>query len=177
MNVNTNELPKNCENWAAIDGYKNYQVSWWGRVRNAKTGRILKGNLSSAGYPKVELYKKGIPKTHNIHQLVAREWVPNPEGKRCVDHIDSDKTNNHHENLRAATHADNMKNRSKRANTTSDYYGVCWHKNSAKWNAQIQIGGKRTNLGNYTDEKEAAAVFNAAAIEHYGEFAKLNDLT
>ena len=125
----------------------------------------------------VQLYKNGKAKIHYIHKLVAREWVPNPEEKECVDHRDGDRINNHFENLRYATHADNMKNRSKRAHTTSAFYGVCWHKNVGKWNAQIQIEGRRKNLGYFTNEKEAAAVFNAAAIEHYGEFAKLNDLT
>ncbi len=177
MEVNTENLASNSEQWANIDGYKSYHVSWWGRVQNTITGRILKPQAGGHGYNHVNLNRNGKSKLHRIHNLVAREWVPNPEGKRCVDHIDCDRTNNHHENLRAATHADNMKNKSKRANTTSAYYGVCWHKNAGKWNAQIQIAGKRKNLGNYTNEKEAAAVFNAAAIEHYGVFAKLNDLT
>ena len=43
--------------------------------------------------------------------------------------------------------------------------------------AQISIEGKRTNLGTYTDEKEAAQVFNKAAIEHYGEYARLNEFS
>ena len=113
-------------------------------------------------------------KIHYIHKLVAREWAPNPEEKRCVDHRDGDRTNNHHENLRAATHADNMKHKSKRANTTSRYYGVCLHKATNKWNAQIQIDGRRRNLGFFTDEKEAAEVFNKAAAEFYKELRKIN---
>jgi hypothetical protein len=173
MNVNISNLNTTLEHWASIDGYLNYQVSWFGRVMNTKTGRILKPG-SSKGYLHVNLCKDGQPKMHRIHILVAREWVSNPEGKRCVDHIDGDRTNNHHENLRAATHADNMKNKNKRANTTSKYYGVCFHKKSNKWNAQIQIEGRRTNLGFFTDEKEAAAVFNKAAAEFYKEYRKIN---
>ena len=106
--------------------------------------------------------------------MVAQAWVLNPEDKKCVDHIDGDKTNNHHENLRFATHADNMKNKNKRASATSAYYGVCWHKNVGKWNAQIQIEGGRKNLGYFTNEKEAAEVFNKAAAEFYKEFRKIN---
>ena len=93
MEVNTNELPKNSEHWASIDGYLNYEVSWFGRVRNATTGRILKGGLTK-GYRMVCLSKEGRIKTHTVHVLVAREWVSNPENKRCVDHIDGDKANN-----------------------------------------------------------------------------------
>ena len=97
--------------------------------------------------------------------------------EKCVDHIDGNTLNNHWENLRWATCSENNRNRAKRVNATSSYYGVCWHKAAGKWNAQIEIEGKRTNLGFYTDEKEAAQVFNKAAIEHYGEFARLNEFS
>ena len=50
MNVNIANLDKNLEHWASIDGYLNYDVSWWGRVRNATTARILKGSLNAGGY-------------------------------------------------------------------------------------------------------------------------------
>ncbi len=174
MNVNISNLDSTLEHWASLDGYLNYQVSWFGRVLNTKTGRILKPRTSGPGYLFVGLYKNGKGKMHYIHKLVAREWVSNPEEKRCVDHIDGDRTNNHHENLRYATHAENARNKSKRANTTSVYYGVCFHKNTDKWRAQIQIDGKRKNLGYFTDEKEAAEVFNKAAAEFYKEFRKIN---
>ena len=175
--MNTDNLPKNSEEWASIDGYRNYQVSWWGRVRNTKTGRILKAHPGSHGYLTVGLSKRGVAKTHCIHKLLAQEWVENPENKKCVDHIDGDKLNNHWENLRWATYSENNRNRAKRANATSSYYGVSWSKQSNKWTAQIEIEGKRTNLGFYTDEKEAAQAFNKSAIEHYGEFARLNDFS
>ena len=176
MNVNISNLDSTIEHWASIDGYLNYQISWRGRVMNTNTGRILKNTFGSHGYLHVGLSKNGKVKTHCIHVMVAQAWVSNPEDKKCVDHIDGDKTNNHYENLRPATHAENNRNRSKRANATSKYYGVCFHKKSNKWTAQIQIEGVRKNLGYFTDEKEAAAVFNKAAAEHYVEFAKLNSL-
>ena len=174
MEIATGNLASNSEHWASIDGYTNYQVSWWGRVRNAKTGRILKPQGGGHGYNHVNLSKLGKTKIHRIHLLVAREWAPNPEGKRCVDHIDGNKANNNWENLRYATHAENARNKSKRANTTSKYYGVCFHKKADKWNAQIQIEGRRKNLGYFTDEKQAAEVFNKAAAEFYKEFRKIN---
>ena len=175
--MNTDNLPKNSEEWASIDGHKNYQVSWWGRVRNTKTGRILKASKASHGYLTVGLSKKGVAKTHCIHKLLAQEWVANPDEKKCVDHIDGDKLNNHWENLRWATKTENNRNRAKRVNATSSYYGVSWSKTSNKWLAQISIEGKRTNLGTYTSGKEAAHVFNMAAIEHYGEYARLNEFS
>ncbi len=170
----TQNLDTTLEHWASIDGYLNYQVSWWGRVLNTKTGRILKNAFGSHGYLQVGLSKNGKVKTHCIHVMVAQAWALNPEDKKCVDHIDGDKTNNHHENLRFATHSENNRNKSKRANTTSKYYGVCFHKKADKWNAQIQIEGIRKNLGFFTNEKEAAVAFNKAAVDLHKEFARLN---
>ena len=142
MNVNISNLDKNREHWASIDGYSNYEVSWFGRVWNMDTGRILKGIADADGYLKVNLSKNGIAKIHYIHQLVAREWVSNPEEKRCVDHMDNDRTNNNWKNLRWATIAENNRNRCKGSNTSSIYKGVSFHKKSNKWVASVKINRK-----------------------------------
>ena len=176
MNINISNLDSNIENWASIDGYLNYQVSWWGRVVNTKTGRILKPGTSTPGYLFVRLFKNGKGAMHYIHQLVAREWVGNPEKKRCVDHIDGSRTNNHYENLRYATHSENSRNAKNRTDGTSVYKGVSYYKPTGKWKAAIRISGKETYLGYFTSEREAAEAYNAAAAEHYGEFAKLNEI-
>ncbi len=173
MEFNTSNLDKNYEKWASIDGYPNYQVSWWGRVLNTKTGRILKPG-TSRGYLHVSLSKDGQVKVHKIHKLVAREWVPNPEGKGCVDHRDGDRTNNHHENLRAATQSENSRNKKKRSDGLSVYKGVSWHKQMKKWYARISINHKETHLGCFASEREAAESYNAAALEFYKTFARLN---
>ena len=174
MEVNKNELPKNSEEWAAIDGYKNYQVSWWGRVRNAKTGRILKSNLSSNTYMTLGLSKMGKVKSFSVHVLVAREWVKNPGNKKCVDHIDGNRTNNHHDNLRWATYSENGRNQKIKSNTSSIYKGVSFNKRLKKWKGTIMIEGRNRHLGCFQYEKEAAEAYNASALEHYKEFARLN---
>ncbi len=109
MEINTHNLESNREHWASIGGHRNYEVSWFGRVRNIDTGRILTPGTNTGGYLHVILYQYKKAKTMKIHKLVAREWVSNPEEKRCVDHIDGDRINNNHKNLRAARHAENMK--------------------------------------------------------------------
>ena len=141
---------------------------------NTKTGRILKPG-AARGYQYVMLSRNGVRKIHYIHKLVAREWVPNPDDKGCVDHIDNVRSNNHHENLRAASHSENARNRSKRPNTSSIYKGVSFHEKHSKWIANIRPhGGKLKHLGYFTSEREAAEVYNAAALEHFKEYAKLN---
>ena len=174
MNVNTENLNKNFENWASIDGYLNYQVSWWGRVVNTKTGRILKPQTSGPGYLFVRLSKNGKAQLHYIHLLVAREWVGNPEEKRCVDHIDGGRTNNHWENLRYATSSENGMNAKHRTDGSSVYKGVNYQTQAKKWKAQIGLSRQRIYLGLFESEREAAEAYNAAALVHYKEFAKLN---
>jgi hypothetical protein len=167
-------LDSTIEHWASIDGYLNYQVSWWGRVTNTKTGRILKPGTSTGGYRFVVLSKNGKPKIHYIHKLVAREWTANPLEKPCVDHMDNDKTNNHHENLRWATLSENSRNMKKHKDGSSAFKGVSFTKNSGKWRARILLPGKQLHLGCFTSEREAAEAYNAAAVLHYTNFAKLN---
>lgn len=92
-----------------------------------------------------------------------------------IDHIDRDRSNNKISNLRACTHKQNMQNRSKRkTTTTSKYLGVRKIKKGFK--VVIKGGGQYNNLGVYKDEKEAAKVYNKAALVHYGEFAPLNKI-
>jgi hypothetical protein len=91
-----------------------------------------------------------------------------------IDHKDGDGLNNQRYNLRVTTHTQNMKNQRLRSNNTSGYKGVTWHKGAGKWYAQIQVDGKRTYLGLFTILEDAARAYDTAALEHYGEFARLN---
>jgi hypothetical protein len=174
MEIATENLASNSEHWASIDGYRNYEVSWWGRVRNIDTGRILKPGAGGGGYLFVRLSKNGIVQNHRIHKLVAREWVPNPGQKRCVDHIDGSRTNNNWENLRYATSSENGMNAKHRTDGSSVYKGVNYQTQAKKWKAQIGFNRQRIYLGIFPSEREAAEAYNTAAIERYGEYAKLN---
>ena len=177
MNIATENLPKNSERWGSVNGYLNYEVSWLGRVRNATTGRILKARTSPHGYQRVDLYIDGKQKTHTIHQLVAREWVSNPGEKPFVDHIDGDRTNNHFENLRYATHTENARNACKTSKPTSSIHkGVDYNKQAGAWRARFRTPGKRILLGYFASEREAAKAYNTAAVLHHTNFAKLNTL-
>lgn len=108
------------EIWKAIEGYENkYEVSSLGRVRSYKPSKndwqILKPRTSKSkglvtGYLRVGLRKNNIFKIFCIHKLVAKAFIPNPENKPQVDHIDGNIFNNTVDNLRWATQKENNNN-------------------------------------------------------------------
>jgi hypothetical protein len=89
-----------------------------------------------------------------------------------VDHKDGNGLDCRRSNLRIATHAQNGANRTKTPNTTSRYKGVCLF--NGWWEASLHTKKKRYALGRFTNELDAARAYNAGAIEHFGEFARLN---
>ena len=111
------------EEWKAVVGYEGlYEVSNTGKVKalerlvmnngglQHKHERILKPNFHKTNRGAVILCKEG--KTHSItvYRLVAQAFIPNPENKPCIDHIDTDIRNNHVNNLRWCTQKENCNN-------------------------------------------------------------------
>ena len=100
------------EIWRDIEGYEGlYQVSNFGRVKTFKWGnkKIMRMGTTNFGYHSVQITKDGIGKHFPVHRLVALNFIPNPENKRCVNHIDGNKTNNKLENLEWCTYSENNK--------------------------------------------------------------------
>lgn len=91
-----------------------------------------------------------------------------------VDHEDSNKLNNVRLNLRLASRMQNGQNRLKSSGLSSQFKGVTWHKGHKKWQASIKAEHGQVYIGLFHDEHEAAHEYNRAAIEHHGEFARLN---
>ena len=96
------------ENWKDIEGYEGlYQVSNLGRVKRVKTDRVLKGYKNTCGYLIINLCENSIVSSKKIHRLVAQAFIPNPDNKSQVNHIDEDKTNNNIDNLEWVTAKEN----------------------------------------------------------------------
>ena len=151
------------EEYRIIQGFENYSVSNLGNVKNNKTNRILKPDTWNS-YRMVKLDKK----KQRIHRLVGIAFIPNPNNKQVVDHIDNNPLNNNVNNLRWATIQENQFNKKKFKNNTSGYRGVRLEHN--KWRAQIRIDGKNKHLGNYDSIEDAIIARYNKAKEIQGEF-------
>ena len=92
-----------------------------------------------------------------------------------IDHKNGCPEDNRLLNLRLADRKQNGANRKKTKNPkSSKYLGVCFAKHTGKW--QAAIATPRRYLGQFSSETEAALAYNKAALEMYGEFAKLNEI-
>lgn len=107
---------------------------------------------------------------HRLIMGVAGEDYKNQQ----VDHIDANGLNNRRSNLRICTPTENVRGRRKlRANrAASQYKGASrW---SGGWKATIRKNGKHKHLGCFDNELDAARAYDTAAIEYFGEYARLN---
>lgn len=100
------------EEWLPVPDYEDYQVSNFGRVKSLKgrwdkIPRIMKPVLILE-YMYIKLCKAGKSKIFRIHRLVAQCFIPNPSGKREVNHHDGHKLNNHVSNLEWVTQSENV---------------------------------------------------------------------
>ena len=153
------------EEFRIINGYENCSVSNFGVVRNDKKGKILKQSYRK-GYKRVGFDGK----MHTVHILVAKAFIPNPENKKCVDHIDTNRANNNVNNLRWATNSENSHNSPIRNDNTSGIKGISWSKQSNKWQVRIDHNGKQYYLGCFSEKEDAINARQLKANELFGEF-------
>ena len=81
-----------------------------GKLFDIEKGVFRNSYLNGRGYLEYVFYVNGENKYITVHKLVAETFIPNPDNKPCVDHINTIKTDNRVENLRWVTQQENMLN-------------------------------------------------------------------
>lgn len=96
------------ETYKLIKGFPLYEISNYGNVRNAKTKKIRKQQITTNGYLRVTLYNKSIKRyTFFVHRLVWLNFVGDIPNGLQINHKDENKTNNHLDNLELLTPKEN----------------------------------------------------------------------
>lgn len=91
-----------------IPGFENYTIDETGKVINSNTGHCLKPSLNENGYLYTSLWKNNRAYPRTLHRLVAEVFIPNPEGKPNVNHLDANRMNPHKDNLEWCTQSENI---------------------------------------------------------------------
>jgi len=135
----------------------------WININKHKVERNnTEAGTASLGY--IAIIIKG--KSYLAHRLawlyMTGEWP-----KRQIDHVNHIRNDNRWINFREVSHQENHKNRPLQKNNTSGISGVCWNKESKKWQAKVKINQKTVGLGYYIDKFEAICA-RMSANNKYG---------
>lgn len=124
-------------------------------------------NVSKLGYVRISVdYER-----HNAHRL-AFLYVHGkfPDGE--VDHINGDRGDNRLINLRVVNRQQQCMNTAKRADNSSGFKGVAFHRGSGRWRARIKKNGKEISLGLYDTPEQAGEAYIEASAIVFGEYAR-----
>lgn len=93
--------------WEKIKDFPNYSISNTGLVRNDVTGKLKTLRHDKNGYLVCGLYNHQKRKEYKIHRLIAEYFIPNPDNKPYINHINGIKDDNRLENLEWCTAHEN----------------------------------------------------------------------
>lgn len=155
-----------------ITGFENYTISESGKVNNGR--KDLKTFQNQGGYECLKLTDVGGNKKHfTLHRLVATHFIPNPENKPEVNHLDGNKSNNSVDNLEWCTSSENKRHArdnglkvynkpgtGQKFGNSSKYFNVGWDKARGKWKAHVRHNNKNHYPKRFDCEVEAAKHVN-----------------
>lgn len=144
------------EVWKPIEHFPNYNVSNFGNVKNVRTNRVLQPVRLKKQYGyecfHVKLYNESRKKGYNnkVHRLVAIAFIPNPQSKPLVDHIDRNTSNNHVSNLRWADKQENAMNSKQRSDNKTGHKNVFFNTHAKKY--QVSVSHKYVGVFSTIDD-------------------------
>ena len=107
-----------------IKGFENYLINEDGEIFSKFTKTKIISHKDKYGYLRIRLVNEYGRKSVFIHRLLAMTFIPNPENKPCVNHIDCNKSNNDLLNLEWATQKENIKHAWNNGKCTKNYESI-----------------------------------------------------
>jgi hypothetical protein len=139
-----------------IIDYPNYTIDRDGIVKNKTTGKILADRINTQiGYRYVSLWKNNKERKFTLHRLLGLHYIPNPENKPYIDHIDRNKLNNDLSNLRWVDGTENNLNSPSQERQTHNIY---WVEERKYYKVIIQRYGVAKYCGSAKTIEEAIAI-------------------
>ncbi len=164
------------EIWKPVVGFETfYECSNLGRCRSLPReiiyksdkksrvgkwkGKILKPSKKEDGYLRYNLYINGKLKRYSAHRMVAQAFIPNHKNKRCVNHKDSNKSNNKVDNLEWVTDSENVLYSYQHGNRDKKFYGHCCVRKQIKLEKLISLKSLVLNHKPTRDQTASYAMF------------------
>jgi len=141
-------LSNSSQEWKSIPDYEGlYNINSKSVIVNLISKKILRQSLTVRGYVKVTLRKDGYNKSYEVHRLLAKAFIPNPNNFPVVNHINEIKNDNRLENLEWCTVLHNTKE---------------WHKNNCKKKKKINTAklNEMFHMSKIMPIKDIASKFN-----------------
>lgn len=150
----------------SIFDYKDGHLYWKIKKSSTAMPNQQAGYISGANNVDIVINYKTY-KAHRLIYLMHYGCLPIE-----VDHIDGNPLNNNIENLRPATHAENIRNSKLRKDNKSGEKGVLWDKRSNKWRTHCVFEGKQYSAGSYKNINEAIENVRKLREKLHKQFAK-----
>jgi hypothetical protein len=144
--------------------------------KSTRGGRRLAGDIAGtrikSGYVFISVGGLGQFGAHRLAWIYVHGLQI---GGAEVDHKDTNPSNNAIGNLRLATSSEQKQNKKVQSNNRSGLKGAYYHdcRKGKKWRSQIKVGDRLIFLGYFHTDIEAHRAYAAAAVEHFGEFARV----